>query len=108
VVYHVVVGPDDGDPLRHLLHARWVEGAIKPWRGLHRPVKRVIGQQEGRRHLRVALFGVLDCPGRQRIESPILSNNEVLHAVFRDMAIYCIDKRRKQPLRGIPVSNEEA
>jgi hypothetical protein len=36
-----------------------------------------------------------------------LPDYEVLHAVPRDVALYCIDKRRKQALRGIPVSDEE-
>jgi hypothetical protein len=55
----------------------------------------------------VALLGTFGCPGRQRIEAPVLSDHEVLHAVFRDMALYCIDKRRKQAFRGIPMSDEE-
>jgi ParB family chromosome partitioning protein len=43
---------------------------------------------------------------RPAVEISYLSE-EQQYAVFRDVALYCIDKRRKQAFRGIPVSDEE-
>ena len=56
IFHHITVGPHDGYSFRHSLHTRRIKGAVKAFRCRGWSVKRMIGQQQSQRHLRVALL----------------------------------------------------
>ena len=107
VSHHVAVGMGNGYPFRHSLHTRWIKGAVKAFWRRDRPVKRMIGQQQSQRHLRVALFCVYDSPGRQLIKVAITAHHKTCDTVLVDMAFYRRRQSRKQFIACFPVTNEK-
>lgn len=93
VVYHVAVGPDNGNSLWDGFRAGRIEGAVKALRGRNRAVRRMIWQQERERHLRVALFGNLDRLGRKPVKAAIVTYKESRYTIVNNVAFHRLVSR---------------
>lgn len=108
VAQHPAVGPDDGEAFRRRLHALRVEGAVKALRGGDRPLRWVVRQEQGQRHLRVALFRLLDRAGRQPVKAAVMPRHKLRHAVLDDMPLHLLGQRGQYPFAGLPVADKKA
>lgn len=76
MVYHPVVSPDNSESLGHLFHVRRIKGSVKARRSEDRLVIRMVRQQQCQRHLRVALFCLLNYTGCKTVKSNIVPNKK--------------------------------
>ena len=108
VAQHPAVGPDDRKAFWRRLHALWVEGAVKALRGGDRPLRWMVGQEQGQRHLRVALFRLFDRAGRQPVKAAVVSHHKIGDAALCDMLFYRLDQCGADRFACVPVSDEKA
>lgn len=107
VVDHPAVGPDDGKTSGDILHTWWIEGTVETRRGGSGAGVRMIGQQQGQRHLWVALFCRLDHAGGKAVKTTVVPDKKICYVVLGNVPLHRLGQGVRQAFACLTVADEK-
>lgn len=95
-----LTGPEDGQPLGDSLHPLRVVGVVKAGRDVHRPLGRVVGDQQPQADSGMALLRPAEGLRRQLVKPPVPPHDKLGHPVLRNVPLNGLVQQRRQGVRG--------